>query len=220
MAVKKALSNRNLLAKIGVFEYADFEGEWLASFGRPELRGSWLIYGGSGSGKTTFTLMLSKYLSQFKRTAYNSIEQGVSGSMLAAWSRVNMAEAGSNIIFLEKEFIPDLKERLRKKKSPDVVVIDSLICLEGFKRKDYLQLLAEFPRKLFIFLSHEKNRQPDPAIGETIRRLSDVKIHVEGYVAHVTSRYENAEKGEGGAPFTIWGQGAAEYQAKFITQTN
>ncbi|MGL5912561.1 MAG: ATP-dependent serine protease, partial [Bacteroidales bacterium] len=39
-----------------------FDGEWLASFGTPELSGCWLIWGGSGNGKTRFVLQLCKYL--------------------------------------------------------------------------------------------------------------------------------------------------------------
>lgn len=201
------------------FNHVAFEGKWLASFGRPELCGSWLIYGGSGSGKTTFTLTLCKYLSQFGRVAYNPLEQGLSASFRAAWQRTGMAEVGSKIILLNKEPIDELKERLRKRKSPDVVVIDSLMCLDGFRRKDYLALLDEFPKKLFIFLAHERRGKPDPTIGETIRRLSDEKIHVEGYIANVTTRFEVPARGEGGAPFVIWEQGAAEYRAKLTTQT-
>ena len=104
----RAISNKNVLA--AQFETADFTGEYLASFGRPELRGVWLIWGDSSSGKTTFTLMLSKYLANFRRVAYNSLEQGLSLSLQKAWERVDMAEAGTNIILLNKEEIPELCE--------------------------------------------------------------------------------------------------------------
>ena len=106
----RAISNKNVLA--AQFETADFDGPFLESFGRPELRGAWLIWGGSGSGKTTFTLMLCKYLSGFKRVAYDSLEQGLSLSLQKAWERVNMAEAGSNIILLDKEDLQELRTRL------------------------------------------------------------------------------------------------------------
>lgn len=213
----KAISNVNV-AK-AVFDTANFSGRWLASFGRPELRGSWLIWSGSGAGKTTFILELCKYLSGFvDRVAYNSIEQGLSASFQSAWNRVNMVEIGSKIILLDKEPMSVLKARLRKRKSPDIIVIDSLMCLVGFSRRDYLALLDEFPNKLFIFIAHENNGKPDPAIGETIRRLSDVKIHIEGYVAQFTTRYENAETGEGGADFVIWEQGAKAYRARMLDE--
>ena len=50
----KALSNRNVCD--ANFKVADFTGEWLATFGKPELRGAWIIFGESGSGKTHFAL--------------------------------------------------------------------------------------------------------------------------------------------------------------------
>ena len=143
----KAISNRNVLnAK---FKVSDFTGKWLASFGKPELCGSWIIYGKSGSGKTSFALELCKYLSGFKKSAYDTMEQGLSLSFQKAWQRAEMHEAGNNVVVLNKEGIKELKERLKKKKSADIIIIDSLICLVGFTRRDYLNLLAEFPTKLF-----------------------------------------------------------------------
>ena len=86
-----------------VFNTVDFTGKWLASFGRPELRGSWIVWGGSGSGKTTFMLQLAKYLTNFSKVCYDSIEQGLTLSFRKAWERVNMLEAGNNFALVEKE---------------------------------------------------------------------------------------------------------------------
>ena len=82
--MSRAISNKNVLA--AQFETANFTGPYLASFGRPELRGAWIVWGGSGSGKTTFTLMLCKYLAGFRRVAYDSLEQGLSLSLQKALS--------------------------------------------------------------------------------------------------------------------------------------
>ena len=205
----RAISNRNILdAK---FKTANFTDKWLASFGRPELSGAWIIFGGSGSGKTTFTLQLCKYLTRFGRVAYNSLEQGFSLSLQNAWRRVDMQEAGSRIILLQKEQLPVLRERLFKRKSPDIVVIDSVRYLMGFKLSDYMALKEDFPNKLFLFTSHEKNREPAGAVAQQIRYDADVKIRVEGYKAFITSRFENPEKEEGGQDFIIWEKGANEY---------
>ena len=121
-----------------------------------------------------------------------------------------MDESEGNIILLDKEPIGDLKERLSKKGSPKVVIIDSLMCLVGFRLKHYMELIDQFPTKLFIFICHEKSGRPDPAIGESIRRLSDVKIHVEGFKAFVSTRFAG-EDGEGGEDFVIWVPGALSY---------
>lgn len=205
----RAISNMNVLT--ARFETAAFEGAFLASFGRPELRGAWIIYGGSGSGKTTFVMQVCKYLTRFRRVAYDSLEQGLSLSLQKAWERVDMAEAGSRIILLNKEQLKDLAARLKKKHSPDVVVIDSVHYLRRFNMDQYQKLREEFPDKLFVFVSHEKGDQPKGTMAQNIRYDSDIKIRVKGYKAFITTRFEVPELGEGGADFVIWEKGAAEY---------
>ena len=212
----RAISNKNVLA--AQFETADFDGPFLASFGRPELRGVWLIWGDIGSGKTTFTLQLCKYLAGFRRVAYDSLEQGLSLSLQKAWERVGMAEAGSNIILLNKEDLPELRARLRKRKSPEIIVIDSLQYLDKFYMKQFKDLKAEFPDKLFVFISQadKAGKDPDGYIAKKIRYDADIKIKVEGFKAFVTTRYEDRDKGEGGEDFIIWEQGANDYWAEQI----
>lgn len=207
--MKRAISNRDVVnAK---FEVAHFSGDWLASFGNPELRGAWIIYGDSGSGKTHFALMLLKYLTGFvDRVAYDSLEQGLSLSFQNAWKDAGMQEVGSRIIVLAKESIEDLKLRLMRKKSPEVVVIDSITALTSFSRQTFMQLVNAFPEKLFIFIAHEEGGNPYPAVARYVRKLSEVKIRVEGYKAFITTRFKG-DGGKGGADFTIWEQGANEY---------
>ena len=212
--MSRAISNINVLA--ARFEVAEFSGEWLASFGRPELRGTWIIWGDSGSGKTTFTLMLCKYLANFGRVAYNSLEQGLSLSLQKAWERVGMGEAGNSVILLNKEELPELRARLSKRKSPEIIIIDSVQYLDGFNWASFKKLKREYPDKLFIFISQadRAGKDPDGKLAGKIRYDAEIKIKVEGFKAFVTTRYEDAERGEGGADFIIWEQGAAEYWAE------
>ena len=193
------------------FEIADFTGKWLASIGKPELRGAWIIYGESGCGKTHFALELLKYLCGFVgRTAYDTVEQGKCQSFQNAWIDTAMYEVGTRVVVLEKEQIKVLRERLRKRKSPDVIVIDSITALIGFTRTVFIELINEFPDKLFIFVAHEENNKPYPAIAQHVRKLSEVKIRVEGYKAYITTRFKG-DNGEGGADFVIWEEGANKY---------
>ena len=195
------------------FDAAEFTGAWLASLGKPELRGTWFVSGGSGSGKTTFVLQLSKYLTQFRRVAYDSLEQGLSLSFQRAWERVGMEEAGTQIIMLVKEDLQTLRGRLARKQSPDVVVIDSVQYLHGLRWREYTTLKDAFPNKLFIFISQEKEgtKRPDGHLASKIRYDADIKVRVEGYKAFVTTRYAVPELGEGGEDYVIWGEGASRY---------
>lgn len=209
----KAISNHNVAdAK---FNPALFEGAFKAALGRPELKGSWLIFGNSGSGKTTFALQLAKYLTNFvDKVAFDSLEQGLSLSLQKVWKRVNMEDVGSKIILLDKEGISDLRARLQKRKSPGVVIIDSVMCLVGLRMADYQKLISDFPNKLFIFIAHEDERgKPTPAIAEKIRKLSDIKMRVAGYKVFTTTRFEDRDKGEGGEDYVIWKEGADEFAA-------
>lgn len=197
------------------FSVADFTGEWLAAIGRPELRGSWLIFGESGSGKTHFALQLLAYVSRFvDRVAYDTIEQGLSLSFQNSWNDAHMGKLGNKVIILDREQIPALRERLRKRKSPQVVVIDSITALTGFTRATFASLTGEFPDKLFIFIAHEEGGKPYPAVARHVRKLSEVKIRVEGFKAFPTTRFATAEGG--GEELVIWSEGAARYYAQII----
>lgn len=210
----RAISNKNLCN--ANFQVAEFTGEWLESFGKPELRGAWLIYGESGTGKTHFALQLLKYLTEFvPRVAYDTIEQGKSLSFQNAWCNADMQTLGNKVVIFNKEQIPQLKIHLRKKRSPQIVVIDSITALTGFTRRTFADLMDEFPDKLFIFIAHEENHKPYPAIAQHVRKLSEVKCHVEGFRAYITTRFQTRD-GHGGEPFTIWQQGADEYDARII----
>ena len=178
----------------------DFRDEWLASFGCPEVTGSWLIWGPSSSGKTRFALMLAKYIARFERVAYDSLEEGLSKSMRDSIMQVGMSEVSRNFILLDKEPVKELKERLRKRKSARVIIVDS-IQYSGLKYADYIALKEEFRNKLFIFISHADGNEPKGNVAKSIRYDANVKIPVNCFLAEIQSRYG------GGKPFIIWQKG-------------
>jgi len=183
----------------------EFTGSWHDSFGKPELTGSWLVWGHSGNGKTRFALYLAKYLTGFgKRVIYNSLEEGVSLSMQTAFNECGMQEVQRRFVLLDKEPISELQERLLRPKSPDIIIIDS-IQYSGMNYADYIKFTNTFRRKLFILISHADGKLPEGRVARSIRFDSNVKIWVYGYVAFPVSRYG------GGTPYTIWEQGAYEF---------
>lgn len=182
----------------------EFEDEWKASIGTPELTGSWIIWGGSGSGKTTFVMMLCKYLTKFRKVAYNSLEEGDSESIRRALKTVEMEDVASRIVILNQEPIEDLIERLRRHKAPHIIVIDSIQYAE-LTYKQYKAIKDEFKNTLFIIISHAEGKEPEGKVAKKIRFDAMVKIRVEGYKAFPKSRYG------GGEPFTIWQEGADKY---------
>lgn len=196
MSVTQVISKKRKLMQ--------FENEFKASFGLPELMGTWIIWGISGSGKTTFVMMLCKYLTKFGRVAYNSMEEGDSESIKLALIRVGMSEVRKRFIFLPNEPMDELKERLRKHKAPEIIVIDSLQ-YSGMSYAEYKELRSEFPNTLFLMISHAKGKEPNGSVADRVRYDAFVKVRVEGYKAFVTSRYG------GGEPFVVWKEKADEY---------
>lgn len=119
----RAKSVSELLAtKVETFP---FKGEWYDAFGEPERKGVWLVWGNSGNGKTTFVVQLCKYLCQFERVIYNSLEEGASLTMKNTLVRCGMLEVNRRFLLLDNEPIDELSERLLRRKSPGIVVIDS-----------------------------------------------------------------------------------------------
>lgn len=200
--MKRAWSVDNLLnAK---FRTLDFEGAWLDSCGCPELAGSWFIYGPPKNGKTSFAMLLAKYLTRFGRVAYDSVEEGFSQSIRDAMVRADMKEVGRRLILLDKEDVGELVDRLSRRKSPEIVVIDSIQFL-GLQFEDYKRLKQTFPDKLFIYISHVDGRHPDGNVAKRVMRDANIFFRIEGFVAYPTSRYG------GGAPFTISEEKARDY---------
>ncbi len=198
--IKRAVSVNELYNKN--YKTVPFEGVWKNSIGEPEIRGSWIISGNPSNGKTSFALQLLKYFAQLGfRCAYDSLEEGASYSMKLAFKRVGMVDVKSRVILLDKEPISELKKRLRLRKSPDIIAIDS-IQYTGMTYKEYKDLQDEFRNKLFIYISHAKGKNPAGGVAESIRFDAFVKIWVEAYIAHPQSRYG------GGDPFVIWEEGA------------
>ena len=176
--------------------------------GCSELSGNWIIWGPSGNGKTSFVLQLLKAFAQAGiKCIYNSLEEGDGKTLQAAAIREGMGEVSGMILALRRESITDLKLRLAQRKSPRVVVIDSLQ-YAGISYPQYKALKEEFPRKLFIWVSHADGREPSSRTARTIRYDCDVKIRIECFVAYATSRYG------GGKHYVISEEKALELNGK------
>ena len=184
-----------------------FADKWLAAIGEPELTGSWIIWGGSSNGKTRFALQLAQYMARYCRVAYDILEEGLSLSLRTAIETVGFADVKRNFCLLDKESIPDLMQRLKRQRSPQVVIIDSLQ-YTGLSYQDYKMLRDTFRHKLFIFISHGEGREPKGNVAKSVKYDAFVKIYVEGFKAFSQSRFG------GGAEYVIWDSGARTYWGK------
>ena len=205
MALKRALTLQNVMdADVKTF---DFAGEWLDAFGKPQATGVWLVYGGSGSGKTTFVMMLIKYLAAFGRVLFVSYEEGLSSASLKVTiDRLGLMER-QNEVLVTIDSVEELDERLRKQRSPDIVVIDSLE-LSEFNTVRQIKMFADkYPQKLFIYIGQADGDKPRSELGKAVLFLANQKIYVEGYRAFTRGR----SQGEKDAFITIWAERGDKY---------
>lgn len=203
MAKIQALSVAQCLAQkskvIGVTD------RWRASVGEPETGSAWMVWGASSSGKTSFVLQLCKELCRAGlRVAYNSMEEGAAKSFTDAMERENMEECRRKFVVLNNEPMEDVAEWLKKRRTADALVIDS-IQYSGMSYAQYKEFRKQFRNKALIIVSHAEGKEPQGATARRIRYDASVKIRVEGYKAFISSRYG------GGEPFTIWEDGAVGY---------
>lgn len=201
----RALNAKELLQKI--FHILEFTGAWKDSFGEPEKNFTMIIYGKSGNGKTEFAIMLAKYLTRFGKVLYNSFEQGFSKSLQDAIRRQRMDEVSSNFLVTHKEPYDTMVARLKKKKSPKIVFIDSIQYIR-LTISQWHELRNMFPGKVFVMIAHAKGDEPEGFHAQKIEFDVDIKVLVKGYQAHPKSRFGGNE------PYMIWDDGHRRWLAR------
>ena len=165
-----------------------FEGAWRASFGQPSYSGSWIIWGASGSGKTRFALQLCKELTKYGRVAYDSLEEGACLTMQNAFRREGMMEVNKRFLLIDNENMEELSVRLKRQKSPDIMVIDSFQ-YTGMNYRQYIEFKERHRRKLLIFISHADGKLPNGRAAKSLMYDASLKIYVEGFRAFSKGRF-------------------------------
>jgi len=186
-------------------ETFDFNGAWFDAFGTPERTGIWFIWGGSGNGKTTFTMQLCKELCRFDKVLYDSLEEGASLTMQNSIIRAGMLDVKRNFQLLAGENIIDLDKRLSLRRTAKIVVIDSFQYTQ-MSYRDYIRLKEKHRDKLLIFISHADGRKPSGRSAVSVMYDATLKIWVEGYRAFSKGRFIGSK-----GSYDIWTEGAEKY---------
>jgi len=204
-AKPKGMGLQQLLSR----KYKLLEGlppEIIRCFGQLTEQILMFIHGQSGNGKSRFTMGLLKILMKYGDVMYVSPEEGHRHTMqLSAKDNLTIDEHSGKITFWDHTMTyEELVIKLRKKKSPKYVVIDSLQYW-GITKEKYKYLKEHFPNKGFIIISHSKGKNPMGQLAVDIEYDMDIKVHVEGFVALVRAR------GVGPKHYIIWDEGAIGY---------
>lgn len=208
--INRAYSVSNVLSK--KFNPLDFTGEWEETLGKPDKAFSAIIWGGTTNGKTEAAIKFAKYLTNFGKVAYDSLEQGLSATIKQALIRNHMDTVEKSFMLLDREPFDELIIRMSKPKSPDFLFVDSVQYTRITKAQYYqLKELMLKKGKGIIWISQAKGSLPKGALADDIMFDVDLKLWVEGFKLFPDGRLNG-----GGEPFVIWAQKAAKYWKEII----
>lgn len=183
----RSLSIGNIYSKR--FKTLNLDGIYAEVMGEPESSGAWLIWGNEKNGKTWLALMLANYLSNDNRVLYISAEEGTGKTFVDSCIRAGLDSSNRKLQFMEYTPLEELKERLNRRKSADIIVIDNCtVYKEDLPSKVLIDLLNTYPTKLFIFLAHEERKEPYTSLAKLVRKLAKVIIYVQGLNGYVSGR--------------------------------
>lgn len=186
------------------FQTYELTGAWKLHLGKPEKNFQMLVYGNSGNGKTDYAIKLAKELAKLGvKVYYNSFEEGISCTLQEAVTRNELIDVNGKIIFGNKESIDEMIDRLSKKNSACVVILDSRDYM-NMTTEQYKKLVSRFPKKAFVTLCWESGGKPKSQYAKDIKYMCDIKVRVFQFKAYPRCRYGGNET------FLIWNKQAKE----------
>lgn len=198
--VPRGYSPREIASR--TYKVLPWGGRWLDAFGTPEENSTWLIWGRSANGKSSFVMQLAYELTHYGQVLYMSYEEGLSQSFQERVVRFHMADRQGWFRVATRDSVLDLRERLSKRHSAKFIIVDSLQHA-GWSWPEVQQLVEAFPRKSFIFISQDDKGQP---LGKTAKRalyMAGVKVRVSGFRAYCQGRFNP----DAGNSFVVWEEG-------------
>ena len=167
-----------------VFKLFEFTGLWLQLWKTGNHR-FWYLGGGEKNGKSTFAMMLAKYLTTFGKVLYISAEEGLSKDIIAAMKFAGLSDKDKKFHIIDYEPWEQLQARFSSRKCAKIIFIDnSTIYRDEITRKMVSELKQNHPNKLIIMVCHEVKGLPDNALATTWRKLAKIIIQAEGTKSH------------------------------------
>ncbi|GFR84400.1 DNA repair protein RadA [Elysia marginata] len=149
-------------------------------------------------------MQLAKELAMTMRVGYCSFEEQGKMSMQTHMAIHHMAECGSRFRVFPDETIMDLQNRLDKRRSSEIVFIDSLQHAQ-MGRGQYNAFKKRYRDKLIVFVSHAEGKNPEGSLAKFIKYDATVKIWVEGFKAFAGGRVQGIK------PYVIYEKEAEKY---------
>ena len=202
------------------YDTVELTDDFKPTFGNIPKNTHMVIFGDSGNGKTEFVMRFVKCLCMLGIDVdWISYEQGHGMDLQQACVRNKMIEVKQHFQISDPDskednvsYFEDLEEKVRKRGSCDVFVIDSLQYTR-FTFEDYKKLKRLYKKKSFIWISHKDGRLPAGPVAKAVAYDGAITILVKNFIAHVLKN-----RFGGWAAYIIWEQRARLLDAKFFLQ--
>lgn len=180
-----------------------FEDQWYEAFGRPQNRGVWFVWGGSGSGKSTFAMQLAKELADSYKTLYNLLEEETDDSDFIDRTKLCQMQDVEGMFYAQRYSPAELNAYLEKRNSAHAVIIDSAPYF--FNNWDDYQALKKrwATKKIIVIIGHAEGKNPNTELQKRIMYDAKMKIFISGYLATCKGR----TIGPNGGRYIIWKEG-------------
>lgn len=200
LKLKRALTVANIQTQ--VIERIPFKGKWFEAFKQPQNRGLWFVWGGSGSGKSTFLMQLAKQFAANYKVLYNLLEEETDDSdYIERTELCNMNEVANNFHTAAYNF-EELDLYCSKRNSAKVIIIDSII----YFTRDFealKELVKKYKDKIFVCSGHAEGKNPRTEFEKSVMYHAKMKVFVTGYLAVCKGR----TIGPNGGTYIIWQEG-------------
>lgn len=201
-ALTKALTVSNVYeTKV---QRIEFTGRFYDVFDHPQKKARWFVFGQSSSGKSSFVMQLIKEFAKTQKTLLVSLEEDLDDGDLQERLRMFQMHDVDKKFHMVADNLEELTQRLEKRGSAQVVVIDSApYFFMGKTFADYLQFTKRFRHKTLIFIGHARGQLPKTELEERIMYDANQKVLVSGYVATNKGR----KFGPHATQFIVWQKG-------------
>lgn len=182
------------------------------SLGEIEDAFDMIIHGGSGNGKSNYTVQVVKSLVKALncKAEYVSYEEGQAKTMQDMFivRHKMLEELGNRLMIVDHYTYDELVREMGKRRSAKIWVIDSLQA-SHFTYEQCAKIKEQFvlskKRKIIIYISWSEGKKPHGATAKAVEYYANIKIRVEGLIAFIRSRYG------GNKNYVIWEEGAKKY---------
>ena len=200
--LKKALTVANIVAQ--KITRVLFKGEFYQAFREPQNKGVWFIWGGSGSGKSYFLMMLAKEFARCNlKTFYNLLEEELDDSdFIERTNTVGMNAVKEHYKAASYNYEQLCQYLDTRGNKVDVLFIDSgIYFFKSFEQ--YLEFKRKYRNKIIVISGHAQGGNPRSELEKSLMYDAKQKIFCTGYLASCKGR----TIGPNGGLYIIWQEG-------------